>query len=540
MTADVLVVGSGMSAAHAAQTLVEAGRDVVMLDAGDPGARHAITPPERDFLWLREHDADQHRYFLGERFEGVPWGPAANTLTPPRAYITAGTDRFCPLRSTVFHGLESLAYGGLGNGWGAGCAAYPDVELAAMGLDAAAVRGAYRKIARRIGIAARRDDATPLCGEGVEDAHEPLRLDRSIARLHAAYLGQRESLRARGIVMGKDPIAVLTRPDLGRGGTPYTDMEFWADHAGAVYRPWMTLDALRAGPRFRYQGGLHALRIEEDGEGVRVTARPMAGGADVTFAARRVVLAAGALGTARIVLRSWPGLGHLPLLSNAYSVSACLHLRMLGSTLERERTSMGQLEMFHDPRGDGLGARMASLYTYRSLLLFKLVKEAPLAMADALPILRALSPALVLATLNHPDRPGAGKRCALEPDAASATGDALSVEWQPAPGEAEENAASERAIAGALQSLGAPVLRTQHLPPGSTVHYAGTLPFADGAAPGAAAAPGRLDPDGRLGGTRRVFVADGSGFRYLPANGHTFTLMANAHRVALRVAAEGE
>jgi hypothetical protein len=33
-----------------------------------------------------------------------------------------------------------------------------------------------------------------------------------------------------------------------------------------------------------------------------------------------------------------------------------------------------------------------------------------------------------------------------------------------------------------------------------------------------------------------VFVADGSGFRYLPANGHTFTLMANAHVVAQAVA----
>lgn len=538
MTAhDVVVVGSGMSAAHAAQTLVEAGREVAMLDAGDPDARRGIEAPGRDFLSLREGDPEQHRYFLGPRYEGIPWGPAANALTPPRAYISAGTDRWCPLRSDTFRGLESLAYGGLGNGWGAGCAAYPAVELTAMGLDPDAIRAAYRDVAARIGVAARRDDATPICGEGLGDTQEPLTMDSSIARLHAVYEKERAVLKRRGVVMGRDPMAVLTRPALGRGATPYTDMEFWADHAGAVYRPWMTLDALRAGPRFTYRGGLHVLRIVEEEGAVRVTARPMAGGDDVAFRARRVVLAAGALGTARIVLRSWPSLGSLPLLSNAYSVSLGLHLRMLGGVLERERTSLGQLEMFHDPRGDGLGARMASLYTYRSLLLFKLIKEAPVAMADALGILRPLMPALILATTNHPDRAAPGKRCQLMPEPGSRTGDALLVRWQALPAEIRENAASERTLEWALGHLGVPTLKRQPMPPGSTVHYAGTLPFDEVGAQGEAA-PGRLDREGRLGGTRRVCVADGSGFRYLPANGHTLTLMANAHLVARRLAAE--
>src|SRR6185503_11048559 len=103
----------------------------------------------------------------------------ANTLTPSRAYIASGTERWSPLRSRSFHGLESLAYGGLGNGWGAGCAAYPDVELREMGLDPSALRDAYRVIAARIGVAARRDDATPLCSEGLDSPQEPLQLDTS-------------------------------------------------------------------------------------------------------------------------------------------------------------------------------------------------------------------------------------------------------------------------------------------------------------------------------------------------------------------------
>ncbi|HEY2956436.1 MAG TPA: hypothetical protein VGK89_14450 [Candidatus Eisenbacteria bacterium] len=531
VTHDVIVVGSGMSGAHAAQTLVEAGRRVLMLDVGTRETRYAGLVPERDFLAVRESDEDQHRYFLGDDFEGIPWGPAAPSLTPPRRYLTAGTERWCPVRADGFAALESLCYGGLGSGWGAGCAVYPRVELEAMGLVPGAIAEAYRVVAGRIGVVSRRDDATPYCSEGLASPSEPLRMDTSIGLLHAAYKRRRPRLAARGLVMGKDPMAVLTRPLGERGATPYTDMEFWADHEGAVYRPWMTVDALRRSDGFAYEPGWFALSFGESADQVEVRARAVEGGGDRAFSARRLVLACGALGTARIVLRSLPGPGRLPLLTNPYAIAACLHPRMLGRVLERDRTSLGQLEMFHDPRGDRLGARMVSLYTYRSLLLFKLVKEAPLALCDALPLLRALSPALVLATINHPDVPAEGKSCELVPDPDSATGDALRVAWAATPAEERENAASERAILWGLRQLGCVPVKVQHLPPGSAVHYAGTLPFRDDEAPRS------LARDGRLAGTRRVHVADGSGFRYLPANGLSFTLMANAHLVARALAA---
>lgn len=533
MSDDVLVVGGGMSAIHAAQTLVEAGRTVRMLDAGgrpDPALPQA---PDGDFVTLRETDPEQHRWLLGDRFEGIPWGPAAHGLTPPRRYIAAGTERWCPIRSDGFHALESLAYGGLGNGWGAGCAVYAPVELRAMGLDPAAAADAYRVIASRIGVAAQVDDATPYCSAGLEDPHAPLRMDTSIALLYESYRKRRERLRGRGLVMGKDPMAALSRPLDARGPVPYTDMEFWADPAQAIWRPWMSLDRLRRHDRFRYERGHYALRFDETPDGAEVHARPLAGGADAVFRARCVVLACGALGTARIVMRS-TGAPRLPLLTNGYAIAACLHPRMLGRVLERKRTSLGQLEMFHDARGDGLGVRMVSLYTYRSLLLFKLVKEAPLAHADALRLLRAVEPALVLATMNHPDAPAPGKSCALVPNADSATGDALAVEHAPTAAETRANLESQKAILWGLGQIGCMPLRVQTMPQGSTVHYAGTLPFSDDGAPHS------LDRDGRLAGTRGVFVADGSGFRYLPANGHSFTLMANAHLVARGIAARWE
>ena len=62
----------------------------------------------------------------------------------------------------------------------------------------------------------------------------------------------------------------------------------------------------------------------------------------------------------------------------------------------------------------------------------------------------------------------------------------------------------------------------------SSIHYAGTLPVGTGPAP--------TRPDGRLEAAPRVYVGDSSSWRFLPAKGLTFTLMANALRVADHVA----
>ena len=523
---EFIVVGSGMTGAHAAQTLVEAGRAVLMLDGGVRAAAGVTPAPDTDFLTARETDPDQHRYFLGERFEGIPWGDAAHTLTPPRQHIIEGTERWLPLIADSFQRMESLAYGGLGAGWGAGAAVYSAPELRAMGLDPVAMVDPYRTVARRVGLAAELDDATPYGGELLEDTQAPLRMDRSITALHDAYQRHRETLRRRGVVMGKVPMAVLTAPLGDRRATRYNDMEFWADQDRAVYRPWMTVEALRREPNFEYRGGLVVTAFREQGDRVTVETRRLEDGVVEIFHTRRLVLGCGTLGTARIALRSLPWEGALPLLSNAYCIAPCLHLRMLGRALERHRTSLGQLEMFFDPGRGGLDVRMVSMFTYRSLLLFKLIKEVPLALADGRALMQALSSAIVLATINHPDHAAASKSVRRVPDDRSPTGDALEVSYSATPEETRDNHAAENEILSALARLGCFALKRQHMKPGSTLHYAGTLPRSDDAR------PFTLGPDGRLAGTRRVYVVDGSGFRYLPANGPTLTLMANAHRIA--------
>lgn len=107
-------------------------------------------------------------------------------------------------------------------------------------------------------------------------------------------------------------------------------------------------------------------------------------------------------------------------------------------------------------------------------------------------------------------------------------GERLQADFSYAPEEDSARRREEKRLLRALATLRCFALSVSRPAHGVSIHYAGTLPFGEG--------PLRCAPDGRLGATRSVYVADGSTWRFLPAKGLTFTLMAHARRVG-RIAA---
>lgn len=526
---DFLVVGSGATGAHAAHTLVEAGASVAMLDVGHHVDTYAPLIPDTDFISIRREDDQQHRYFLGDSFEGIP-GPRVRTgapLTPPRQYVTDLIDTFLPIRSSTFDPLESLAYGGLGSVWGAGACVYSDAELEAVGLDKAEMRAAYQVVADRIGIGGVDDDARPYSWEGLERVDPLPPLDETCQRLLRAYSRRRARFHRSGLRMGRTALALITSDRGDRKAHRSLDMDFYSDADKSIYRPWMTVDALRQRARFSYVRDRLVLRFEEDIDGVEVDCLDILTRERVRHRARRLILAAGTLGTARIVLRSSGGAATwLPLLCNPYTYVPCLLPSMIGKALRPLRLSLAQLSVFHDADGTNRDVAMGSIYSYRSLMLFRILRQAPIDMADARILLRYLLPGLTILGIHHPERPGHGRTLRLATDAASPTGDRLEVEYRLMDREVEALRRREKVMIRGLRSLGSWAIKRIDPGMGSSIHYAGTLPFSAGAT------PYTLRSDGRLSGTERVWVADGSGFGFLPAKGLTLSLMANAHRVA--------
>lgn len=529
MDYEYIVVGSGPSGAMAAQTLVEAGKQVALVDVGATGEDYESFLPDEKFEDLRRSDVNQNRYLLGDAFESVDWDgvKVGAQLTPARKHLVKDVATLIPMISDTFFPMESMAYGGLGSGWGLGTYVYSDSELTRAGLNAQEMREGYQTVCDRIGIATDRDDLSAYVTGSLENTQPPLKMDNSTARLLAAYARKKNELNRRGIYMGNPSMALLSKPLGKRQATNYQDMDFYSDRGESAYRPWITINRLKERPNFTYLGNLLALRFVEHENETTLQVKNVQTSEYKSITCRKLILAAGVLGSARIVLRSFMGqVKRLPILCNPYVYMPSLHLRMFGSPLSDEKTSMAQAFMIYDVNRDGDELVSMAIYTYRSLLLYKLIKEAPLNFADGLGVFCALQSALMIVGIHHPDSFSANKYLSLVDKNDSFTGDALFAHYELSDSELQTINRREKAIRAAFMKIGCYPLRRIQPGYGGSIHYAGSLPFS------LDETPGSTHPSGRLNGTRSVFVADGSGFTYLPAKGITLTLMANAHRTA--------
>lgn len=534
-TFDYLIVGSGCSAAMAAQTLVEAGADVTMLDAGAHNPAYTSMVPEGDYLTLRKGDADQHRYFIGEKATGVLWGDIGKgaQLTPPRQHMVRYVDELLPITSTSFSPMESLGYGGLGIAWGLQCWEYSDADLAAAGLNPKAMQAAYETVAQRIGISGTMDDAGRYALGSLKTYQPSLKMDRNHQRIYDKYTKHKKELNAQGFYMGRTPLALLSKNKDGRKKYAYRDMDFYDDNGRSAWRPWMTVDDLRKRDNFHYIGGYLVLRFREKKDAVEVICLNIEDGTIEHFACKRLLLATGALGTARIVLRSQEGLRRLPLLCNPYTYIPCLQPRLLGKAAEAEKLGFAQLSLFLDENRDNFDISVASLYSYQSLMLFRIIRQAPLSFREARVLMRYLMPGIEIMGVHHPDAGSDSKYLELRPDATTRTGDRLHPVYTLAEADKARFREREKKFIRAMRTMGAYAFKRLDPGYGASIHYAGTLPFSN------KEEAGHLADDGRLRGTKHVYVADSSGFTYLPARGLTFTLLANAHRVAEKVVQHG-
>ena len=530
---DAIVVGSGASGAHAAYRLVEGGRSVAMIDVGHEDSHYAPLIPNISFVDLRHQDAQQHRYLLGDRLEGIPKGglAAGAQLTPPRQYVLKDSESLAPTTAANFSALQSFALGGLASAWGAVSFPFLDGELSRCGLPVDDLRAHYDIVSRRIGISGwAEDDLAPMRGP-LEALQPALSADHNAALILRRYEDHRASFKSKGIAVGHPLLSVLSEPLGGRQPNPYHDMDFWANHERSVYRPELTVRQLQLRPNFQYIRPLLVERfVEGDGGQVRIRARDLSSGAELTLRARVLVLSAGALGTTRIVLRS---LGvyerRVPLVCNPHSYLVGVNHRNLGRSHSDRCHSLAQLTLIFDPTGRRDRLVQAQMYSYRSLMLFRLLNELPLPYREGIRILRALAPSLVIWAIQHEDCPAPSKFCLLH-RGAHPLEDQLEIHYAEAPTELADRESRELTISRSIARLGCWPQRRTVTGHGSSIHYGGQLPFS------ADDRPLTTEPSsGRLRGTRSVYVADGAAFSYLPAKGPTLTLMAYADRVGKTV-----
>ena len=529
---DLIVVGSGPSGAHVAKAAVERGLSVALVDVGHDDEGLSRLVPERPFCEIRRSDPEQARYFFGSpRIGGTaPGQRVGSQLTPTRQFITRDVEQLLPFESSTFFPLQTLALGGLGAGWGAGAQTFEDFELREAGLSWRNLEPYYREVADEIGISGVGQDDTAAMVLDIPNTQPPLDRDANAAAILETYRRRRERFHRAGFFLGKTPAAILSEP-IGRGAearepNAYHDMDFYADHGRSVYRPRFTIEALAQHPRFEYVRRTLAVRFEETGGAVRLVGEDVADGTPRVVEGRKLALAAGAINSARIALCSLGQYGvRVPVLSNPYNYIPCVNLAMLGRHAADRRYSLSQLTgVLTAPKGDA-DRSILSFYSYRSLLLFRLVKEMPLPIPLAVRASRLLLTSLTIIGLHHAERPSPLKWLELRRRADRR--DVLAASYELS---SEERRTYRRTLAralGTLVALRCIPLSVMATGAGSSIHYAGTLPMSDDPR-----IPLRTAAGGKLNQTRHVFAADSAPWTFLPAKGPTFTQMANARRVA--------
>lgn len=520
----VCVIGTGQAGLAAVEALVEHGLKPVILDAGERldgriAARAEALAATDPAAWDRQ---------------AAPFPPAAGSDRGglPRKTVFGSAFVFAqdrspePIHQSGADAALSLAAGGFSLAWGGAVLPARDEDLDAW--PAAARPGAEDYAGAMKSL--------PLVGDGGDDladlfpSHAPHMRPLAPTPQGQALcdaLGRRRAALNRGdarVVAGRARLAV-DAPACRRCGLCLTGCPF-----GAIHRLDTTLDRLRDAGRVEYRGRAYVTRVEETGDGVRVSWHHLDRGGREHATFDRVFLAAGTLGTTRIMLRSMAAFGRpVTLLDSAKFALPLIALRGRPLAWPDAPTLA---DLFIEARQPRLSPRW--IHVQVSPLNDMLVERLRLGRGLSLNLAGRLAGPLLARTMVA--------WCSLHSDLSTACRAVLTdgsdrgvLEIRAAE---DRSAAAVRAHGWWLVRLG---LRAGFaaLPfaaltstPGSTGHCGGTLPMRDRPS-------GALETDtlGRPAGWQATHLIDASVFPSIPATTVALLIRANARRIVRQAAA---
>jgi len=529
---EVVVVGSGPSGVHFALTLLAKGYKVTMLDAGTE--KPAPVQPQSSFDDLRERLADPVGYLLGETFDALTLpGDSGDfyAFPPSKRYVFQPARNF-QFSARGFEPLFSFARGGLAEAWTGGVYPLNDYELEQFPFGHAELAPYYAEVARRIGINGAADDLArfyPLH----EHLMEPLRLSTHAAKLLEAYDQRRDQLNGAGCYFGRSRIATLTSPKGDRPGCIYCARCLWGCGTGALYTPsWSLRDCMRH-PDFRYVPNAYVTHFRYDGKRRinAVFASSLSDGTVSEIPTEQLVLAAGTLSSSRIFLESiYRDSGEVlrlsGLMDNQQILIPYVNMHALGTAYDPNSYQFHQVAM-------GLEVDRPEEYVHSQItamstaLVHPLVQKLPLDVRGATRVFRNLRSSLGIINVNLHDRRRAESYLTIEPNAVEGNS-RLAIEYVSDPAEARRIKTVVSRIRGAMLKLGCVVApgMTHIRPKGAGVHYAGTIPMSASRSDFTATSTCQSHD------FENLFFVDGTTYPFLPAKNITFTLMANAVRIA--------
>ncbi len=431
----------------------------------------------------------------------------------------------------VNRSVVSGAYGGFSNVWGSQLMPYSDATLRRWPVSFEAMVPHYKAILKSVPLAAEEDDLAhqfPLLAPRSPLPSPAARTEAVLSR----YARHRRRLNEMGITVGKARLAFdggsCVRCGLCMTGCPYS----------LIYSASQTIDELRLTRQVAYHPGFLAVEVGETPDGAWVEALESATGRVRRFAADRVFLACGAVGTTRLVQHS---MRHYDTdITMGESVQFVLPFVSRQGGPDPRTTddfTLNQFNMLVTPGANAADTSLLHFYTFNPAM----VEALPAALRRDIAgstgaLLRRLS--VALGYLPSWVSPRLVLRASPPGAASPVAGLALrreAVSWWT--NSMLRRVLSRVAGGGHLLDLW-PLLPALRMADGAKSYHLGAsfphLSPAQGAAQARARAVGKPSSDllGRVAPWQRIHLVDASVFPDVPATTFTFTIMANAHRIA--------
>lgn len=519
---DAIIIGTGPTGVSVAKPLIDNGFNVLFVDAGETSV--TLPNPERPSLSDLRQGASRHwahllRNDLSALRDVGFSSPKSRTAAPKE--FTGGFASAGDFETRSFSLTGAYALGGLTNIWGGVAPFYDDTDLAKFPIGLADLKESYVAIAEMVGLSGPQDAPARDWGTKMGPS---LPLSRN-----ASLLLRRDSTAAGGnadMRLAQPVLAVRTEDGDGRRACQLDKACMWGCKVGAVYNSSATLETYRALKNVTILTGEKVISTGPHGSGTETIAENTRTGKITKLFARTAVVAAGPAASVKIAYRSLHRINKPGRFFSCPAYSFALAVpKHLGASLETEGFGGAQLAVSIPlgSQGNEMNA-FGLIYDADSMSASDLARHMFLTRPGAVSVLGNLLPALMVGLVYLP---GEFSENTITYKSANVNErGTLLIEGRTGIDCVREIKQSAATLRKKLRQLGAWILpgSVKHYAPGAEVHYAGGLAMGD-----------LTDSFGRVKGLSGVVVADASTFPDLPAKNHTFTAMANAHRIGTQL-----
>ncbi len=506
-----IVIGSGPAGLSAAMALLARGRSVTMLDVGktlepEAEARRANLAAAGPEDWSAE-DLDA--------FTGTQDAAADEIQRYGSPFAVETADTVFADAPRGFELRSSGALGGLSNVWGSAALPWRGADMAGWPVTADDLAPHYRAVTGFMPVAGEPGHMDSAFPEADIPLSEPLPATPQGKALLRRFDRASAAWKAQGITVGPARQAVA-------GGCRQCGLCLYGCPYALIFSTRTLVTSMAADGRLTYRKARVA-RLSEDDTGV--TAH-LDGETD-TVSGEKAYLATGVLETARLQFASDPALAGQSVTLKESAHFFTPHLQSWGARGTGKGPLHTLVQAFVEIDTSEISPYLvhSQLYGWNDFYARELKTNYGRGIAALNPVFEALARRLIVAqTFLHSDHCPEIALSAAKDDPKGR----LKAEIRPKEGFDARVTSARRVLARALRKAGLyaimPAGRTGA--PGSSFHVGGSFPMSENPR------PGQTDTLGRPPGWRNLHIVDASVLPSIPASTITFSVMANAHRIA--------